>query len=166
MPPQTIIEWPNREKSSSKLTRVLVVAALLVSTILIGIVTVKGWDLLQDAKSIQVVFMAVNVIFIVQVLRWSRGVLPMAAGLATFIGIFALVSIDGWYARDQNGFNEASLSADLGFVTILILIAQIVVIVVSIIGFSQNWQTEVEHEVGPGDDTLRSNPGNGQPLPA
>ena len=160
---QTIIEWPNRDKASSKLTRVLVVLALLGSTALITIVTVRGWDLLQEAKSLQIAFIAINLIFILQVLRWSRGVLPMAAGMATFVGIFALVSIDKWYARDQVGYADRQLSADLGFLTIIILIVQVVVIVVAIVGFSQNWQTEVEHRVGFDDEEPRPSTGGNGP---
>ncbi|WP_320669587.1 hypothetical protein [Patulibacter defluvii] len=149
---QTIIEWPNREKASSKLTRILVIVALLVSSALIAIVSIRGWDLLQEAKTAQVVFIAINLIFVIQVLRWSRGVLPMAAGIATFIGIFAMVSIQKWYERDQPGYNDADLSAQLGGLTIGILIAQVIVIVIAIVAFSQNWQTEVEHHVGFDDD--------------
>ncbi|MEV4421551.1 hypothetical protein AB0L40_16435 [Patulibacter sp. NPDC049589] len=151
------LDYPNRDKPASKAMRVVVVIALLVSSALIAIVSVKGWDLMQDAKTLNVVFIAVNLIFVVQVLRWSRGVLPMAAGIAAFIAIFSGVSISSWYERDAIGYKDASLSADLGLLTIVILVLQLVVIVVTITAFSQNWQEEVERSVpGPRPDDRRS----------
>ncbi|EHN11486.1 hypothetical protein PAI11_16440 [Patulibacter medicamentivorans] len=152
MAAKTIIEWPNREKASSKVARILVILSLLVSSALIAIVSIRGWDLLQAAKTAQILFIAVNLIFVIQLLRWSRGVLPMAAGIATFIGIFALVSVTKWYERDQPGYKDADLSAQLGALTIGVLIAQVIVIVIAIVAFSQNWQTEIEHHVGFDDD--------------
>ena len=155
------LDYPNRDKASSKLMRLVVIVVLLVSSGLITAVTIKGWDLMQAAKTLNVVFVAVNLIFIVQVLRWSRGVLPMSAGIAAFIAIFSGVSITSWYERDAAGYAEASLSADLGFLTILIFGVQILVIVTTIVAFSQNWQTEVERPVDgprPGGDRMAQDP--------
>jgi hypothetical protein len=134
------LDYPNREKAASKLMRVVVILALLVSSALIAYVTVKGWDLMQEAKTL-------NVVFIIQVLRWSRGVLPMAAGIAAFIAIFSGVSITSWYQRDAPGYADAALSADLGCLTTIIFAVQILGIVVTITAFSQNWQEEVERTV-------------------
>lgn len=141
------LEYPNREKPASKAMRVVVIVALLVSSALIAAVSIKGWDLMEEAKTLNIAFIVVNVIFIVQVLRWSRGVLPMAAGIAAFVAIFSGVSITSWYQRDALGFNEASLSADLGLLTTFIFAAQLVVIVVTIVALSQNWQEEIERTV-------------------
>lgn len=140
----TRLEYPNREKASSKLMRLLVIVALAVSSALILIVTIRGWDLMQDAKQLNFVFVALNVIFIIQLLRWSRGVLPMSAGIGAFVAIFSGVSVRSWYERDAPGYADASLSADLGFLTILIFAVQIILIVLAIIAFTQNWQIEVE----------------------
>lgn len=140
-------DYPNRDKASSKAMRVVVILALLVSSALITVVTVRGWDLMQEAKTLNVVFVAVNLIFVVQVVRWSRGVLPMGAGLAAFIAIFSGVSITSWYQRDAPGYADAALSAELGLLTTFIFVAQLVVIAVTIAAFSQNWQTEVERVV-------------------
>lgn len=140
----TNISWPNREKASSKLMRLLVVVALLVSAALIAITAARGWDLMQDGKQLLIVFVVLDLIFVLQVLRWSRGVLPMAAGMATFVAIFAGVSIQSWYDRDAPGFDDPGLSSQLGFMTILILAAQVVVIVLAVLAFRQNWQVEVE----------------------
>ncbi|MGX6446785.1 hypothetical protein ACVU7I_01755 [Patulibacter sp. S7RM1-6] len=140
----TNISWPNREKASSKLMRLLVIVALLVSAALIAVTAARGWDLMQDGKALLIVFVVIDLIFVLQLLRWSRGVLPMAAGLATFVAIFAGVSIQSWYDRDAPGFDEPGLSAQIGFMTILILAAQLVVIVLAVLAFRQNWQVEVE----------------------
>jgi hypothetical protein len=146
------VSYPNREKASSKLMRFVVVAALLISAALILIVTVLGWDLMQGGKPLNLVFVALNVVFVIQVLRWSRGVLPMAAALAAFVGIFAAVSIGPWYARDATGFSDASLSATLGLLTAVILAVQLAVIVLAIYAFTQNWQIEIERRRRPGAD--------------
>jgi len=141
------LEYPNREKASSKAMRVLVILVLLVSSALIAVVSVRGWDLMQEAKTLNIVFIAINLIFVIQVLRWSRGVLPMAAGIAAFVAIFSGVSITSWYQRDAVGYTDAALSGELGLLTTFIFAAQIVVIVVTIAAFSQNWQEEVERTV-------------------
>jgi hypothetical protein len=146
------VEYPNRDKSASRLMRLVVVAALLVSAALILIVTVLGWDLMQGAKTLNVVFVVLDLVFVIQVLRWSRGVLPMAAALAAFVGIFAAVSIGPWYARDAAGFTDAGLSATLGLLTAVILAVQIAVIVLSIYAFTQNWQIEIERRRRPDTD--------------
>lgn len=154
---KTTLEYPNRDKTSSKIMRLVVILVLLVSSVLITIVSIQGWDLMQQAKVLNIAFIVLNVIFILQILRWSRGVLPMAAGIAAFVAIFAGVSITSWYERDAPGYADATLSGHLGFLTTLIFIAQFVVIVVAITAFSQNWQTEVERRVDePENDRLRA----------
>lgn len=167
MAKNTLIEWPNREKASSKLMRVVVIVALLVSSAMIGIVSIMGWDLMQQAKVAQIVFIVINLIFVIQLVRWSRGVLPMAAGLAALIAIFGGVSISSWYERDAPGYLDASLSAQIGFLTIVIVAIQFAVIVLTIIAFTQNWQTEVERhhsEIGdPPPRTGGSRPGRSVP---
>jgi hypothetical protein len=152
------LEYPNRDKASSKIMRLVVIVVLLASSALIAIVCVKGWDLMQSARTLNVVFVVLNLVFVIQVARWSRGVLPMAAGIAAFVAIFSGVSIRSWYERDAPGYADAALSADLGFLTTIIFILQLVVIAVTIYAFTQNWQTEVERPVdGPrrGDRSSR-----------
>lgn len=141
---QRRVEYPNREKPASRTMRMVVVAILVLSGVLITITTLRGWDLMQEARSLNVVFVAIHVVFVVQVLRWSRGVLPMAAGVAAFIAIFAGSSVSSWYERDAAGYADASLSGQLGLVTVVILGVQIAVILVTIAAFGQRWQEEVE----------------------
>src|ERR671916_2195050 len=118
--PGVRIEHPNRRKAASKFTRAVVVLLLLVSAALVAIVTVGGWDVLQGAKGLQVAYIVVYVVLAFLVLRWSRGVLPLAAALAIPLLIFAAVSAPAWFDRDRPGFAEPALGAGiLGLVTTL-----------------------------------------------
>ena len=64
-----IIEHPNRKKASSKLTRAVVVVLLLVSAGLVAIITVGGWDALEGAKALQVIYIVLYVVLAFFVLR-------------------------------------------------------------------------------------------------
>jgi hypothetical protein len=144
------LEYPNRDKAASKLMRLVVVLVLLASSALIASVTIRGWDLMQSARVFNIAFIALNIIFVLQILRWSRGVLPMAAGVATFVALFSGIAIPSWYSRDAAGYNERALSGDLGTMTVFVFAAQFVVIVTAIAAFAQNWQIEVEkHDTPP-----------------
>ena len=139
------IEHPNRRKAASKLTRVIVVLLLLVSALLVAIVTIGGWDALQGAKALQVAYIVVYVVLAYFVLRWSRGVLPLAAALAIVLLIFAAVAAPAWFDRDKPGFAEPGLDEGiLGLVTALIVPVQILLIAFSMSGFRQAWNVEVE----------------------
>jgi len=142
------LEYPNREKAASRIMRLVVVATLVASTALMASVTVRGWDLMQSARTYNVVFIALNAVFIVQALRWSRGALPMAAGVAAFVAIFSGLSIGSWYDRDAFGYAEAALSSELGMLTTVVFGLQFLVVAVTIGAFTQNWQEEVERVVG------------------
>ncbi len=96
-----IITHPNRDKPVVQATRVTVVLLLLVSAALMLINTVGGWSLLEGALPIQLAFILVYLLMAYYASRWSRGVLPIAAGLAVLLGFFALVAGPGWFARDK-----------------------------------------------------------------
>ena len=52
------------------------------------------------------------------VLRWSRGVLPVASALAIIMLIFAAVSGPQWFDRDKEGFADPTLDEGiLGLLT-------------------------------------------------
>jgi hypothetical protein len=140
------IEHPNRKKAASKLTRVIVVLLLLVSAAVTAIITIGGWDALEGAKALQVAYIVVYVVLAFFVLRWSRGVLPLAAALAIVLLIFAAVAAPAWFDRDQPGFaNPAIDESILGLLTALLVPLQILLIAFAMSGFRQAWNVEVEH---------------------
>jgi len=148
--PGVIIEHPNRKKASSKLTRAVVVVLLLVSAGLMAIVTVGGWDALEGAKALQIAYIVLYVVVAFFVLRWSRGVLPVAAALAIVLMIFAAVSAPEWFDRDKAGFSDPALDESiLGLLTALVVPAQLLLIAFAMSGFRQAWNVEVEHHEEP-----------------
>ncbi len=162
---------PNRRKGSSKLTRLIVILLLLVSVGLMLIVTVGGWSTLAGAKPVQVAYILLYVLLAVLVLRWSRGVLPVIAALGVGLLIFAAVSVPGWYARDKPGFTDPGLGSDvLGLVCALLVPVQLLLIAMSLSGFRQAWNVEVERPVDGADrerEPPRREPGSGpSPAPA
>jgi FtsH-binding integral membrane protein len=162
--PGVRIEHPNRRKAASKLTRAIVVLLLLVSAGLVAIVTIGGWDALQGAKAIQVGYIVVYVVLALFVLRWSRGVLPLAAALAIVLLIFAAVSAPAWFDRDKPGFAEPALDEGvLGLVTALIVPVQVLLIAFAMSGFRQAWNVEVER---PADEPPPRRPDRGGAAPA
>ena len=162
--PGVRIEHPNRRKAASKVTRAVVVLLLLVSAVLVAVVTVGGWELLQGAKALSIAYIVVYVVLAFFVLRWSRGVLPLAAALAIVLLIFAAVSAPAWFDRDQPGFAEPTLDAGiLGLVTALIVPVQLLLIAFAMSGLRQAWNVEVEHPV---DEPPPERRGRGGPAPA
>jgi hypothetical protein len=146
--PGVRIEHPNRRKAASKLTRVIVVLLLLVSAFLVTVVTIGGWDVLQGAKALQIAYIAVYLVIAFFVLRWSRGVLPVAAALAIVLLIFAAVSAPAWFDRDKPGFADPSIDEGiLGLITALLVPVQILLIAFAMSGFRQAWNVEVERPV-------------------
>jgi hypothetical protein len=151
--PRVIIEHPNRRKASSKLTRAIVVLLLLVSALLVAIITVGGWDALEGAKALQVAYIVVYVVVALFVLRWSRGVLPVAAALAIVLLIFAAVSAPAWFDRDKTGFSDPALDESiLGLLSALIVPVQLLLIAFAMSGFRQAWNVEVERHDDPPPD--------------
>src|SRR3954454_12855633 len=90
-----VIYHPNRDKASSKASKSIVVLLLLVSAGLITLITIGGWKDLQGAKVVSVAFIIVFLVMAYYVARWQRGVLPLAAGLAVILGVFAAIAAFG-----------------------------------------------------------------------
>jgi hypothetical protein len=142
-----IVEHPNRGRPASQ-TRLLVIVLLLGSAALVAIVTAGGWQTLEGAKPVQILFILVYLLLAYFVARWSRGVLPMIAALATILGIFAAVAAPAWFDRAKVGFTDPGLSSDvLGLICALLIPLQAALIVVSLQGFRQAWHVEVERTV-------------------
>ena len=108
-----IIDHPNRDKVSSKATRAIVVLLLLVSAGLTAVITFGGWSKLAGMKPISIAYIVVYLVMAFYVLRWNRGVLPLAAALAIILGIFAAIAGPQWFERDKSGFTNPALDADL-----------------------------------------------------
>jgi hypothetical protein len=143
--PPVTIDHPNRRKAASKLTRAIVVVLLLASAGVTAIVTIGGWDTLQGAKSLQVAYIVIYLVLAFFVLRWSRGVLPLAAALAIVLLIFAAVATPAWFDRDEPGFADPTIDEGLlGLLTALLVPLQILLIAFAMSGFRQAWNVEVE----------------------
>ena len=155
-----IIEHPNRKKASSKFTRAIVVLLLLASAGVVAIITIGGWDAIEGAKALQIAYIVLYLVVAFFVLRWSRGVLPVAAALATVLLIFAAVSAPEWFDRDKAGFTDPALDESiLGLLTALLVPAQLLLIAFAMSGFRQAWNVEVErHEEPPPERRERPGP--------
>lgn len=148
-----VLEYPNREKASSKTVKFVVVLLLLISAALMLIVTIGGWEYLQGAKIVQCAYIALYLICAFYILRWRSGLLPVAAALAIILLIFAAVSGPEWFARDKEGFDQPALdSGILGMITLIIVPVQVLLIAFAMSGFRQNWQVEVERRADDRDD--------------
>jgi lysylphosphatidylglycerol synthetase-like protein (DUF2156 family) len=163
--PETRIRHPNREKSSSQVTKAFVALLLLASAALITIVTIGGWSALQGAQFLAALYIIVYLVMAYFVMKWSRGVLPMAAAFGIGLAVFAVIAAPGWFYRAHSGYADPGLPPRLlGLLTILLAIVELILIIAALIGFSQKWNLEVEEEVD--HDEQRGGYGGGQPAAA
>ena len=87
------------------------------------------------------------------VMRWNRGVLPLAAALAIVLLIFAAVSAPAWFDRDATGYTNPALPSDLlGLISALLVPVQVLLIFVAMSGFRQAWNVEIERHQEPPPD--------------
>ena len=172
MPPKGVaqegyfIEWPNREKASSKMTKAIVALLLLASAGLMVIITAGGWDTLEGAKALQIAYIILYVAMAMFIFfRWNRGLLPVASALAIILLIFAAVSGPQWFDRDKTGFDDPTLNEDiLGLLTFILVPVQILLIAFAMRGFAQAWNVEVERPIE--GYQKRSGTGSASPQPA
>jgi hypothetical protein len=162
---------PNREKAQAITTKAVMVLLLLATAGVCLVITVGGWSLLKGGVGMGfacIVYVALYVLFAVRVAAWSRGVLPVAAALSILLLIFAAVAAPSWFARDKAGFDTAILPDDLiGLLLVLMIPLQVVVIVVAMIAFNQDWHVEEERPIGSGEDYgAEPPPDRGTPQPA
>ncbi len=153
---------PNREKAESKTTKAIVALVLLISAGLLLVVTIGGWSRLESPSVgvVTLLWAGLYVLFAFLVLRWSRGVLPVASALAIILAIVAAVAAPSWFDRSKAGLSPPPLPDDLlGLLTLLIVAVQLLLIIVAMVGFNQEWQVEEERPVGgvalPGEDPAR-----------
>jgi hypothetical protein len=155
-PGYTVIH-PNRDKSECKAVKVIVVGILIASVVLMVLVTFGGWSKLEGLKPLNFLWCLAYLTLAYYVWSWSRGSLPIAAGLAILLLMVVVVAGTGlagtsWFDRGNSGFGGAQsifggggLSADvLGTITVLLIPVQVLLIVFAMIGFAQGWNVELE----------------------
>lgn len=145
----TRIRHPNREKSSSQVTKAFVALLLVASAALVAIVTIGGWNSLQGAQIVSALYIIVYLVMAYFVVaRWTRGVLPLSAAMAVGLAVFAAIAAQGWFDRAKPNYADPALPPRLlGILTILIGLVQIILIIAAMIGFQQKWNIEIEEHV-------------------
>jgi presenilin-like A22 family membrane protease len=157
----TYIDRPNRRKAASKATKAIVAFLLVVSAAILLIILLGGGDTLEGAIPLHVIYILLYLLMAFLVMRWNRGVLPLAAALAIVLLIFAAVSGPAWFDRDKAGLTDPTLDEDiLGLLSLILVPIQILLIAFAMRGFQQAWNVEVERTR---DDYDR---GGGEPAPA
>jgi hypothetical protein len=163
---------PNREKPETVTTKFVIAFLLGATAAIAALITITGFSLLAGGGSmgiVCIVYAALYAFFAYLVgVRWSRGILPVAAALSMILAIFCAVGADSWFARDKAGFDEALLpSAVIGLLVVILFLLQIVIVAAALYGFNQDWHVEEERPIGSGEDYgAGAPPENGAPQPA
>ena len=142
---------PNREKAGCKAMKAVVAFVLLVSAGLLLVITIGGWERLlgTSVAVMTIVWAGLYVLFAFLVMRWSRGILPVAAALAIILAIFAAIAAPDWFARSKDGLDSPALPEDLlGLLTLIVVPVQLLLVIVAMIGFNQDWHVEEERPIG------------------
>jgi hypothetical protein len=161
MAEETRIEHPNREKASSKAARAIIVLLLIATAALVLIITVGGWAVLQGAQPLAGLYVLLYAIMAWYVAKWTRGLLPVAAGLSILLAVMAAVAAPSWFARAKDGYESSALDANmLGLLTIILIPVSLLLVAFAMRGFSQKWNVEVEKR---GDDRDDYDDGGAQP---
>jgi hypothetical protein len=67
--------------------------------------------------------------------------------------IFAAVAAPGWFARAKDGLESPALPEDLlGLLTVIVIPVQLLLVVVAMYAFNQEWHVEEERPLDPGPD--------------
>ena len=144
---------------------------LLVSAGLLIVITIGGWERLLGASVavMSLLWAGLYILFAFLVIRWQRGILPVAAALAVLMLIFAAVSAPGWFARDKEGLESPALPEELiGLLVVIVIPLQLLLVAVAMYAFNQNWHVEEERPIGGGerphdDDDYEAAPGEPRP---
>jgi hypothetical protein len=155
--PGYVVIHPNREKPACKLTRLVVVAILVISVAVMLILTIGGWSKFAGMKPINFVWVLLYLVIAFYIWRWVRGLLPIAAALGILLLIIAVIAGTGlsgtsWFDREHTGFAPAQSlfgsaglgSTALGFFTVLLIPVELLLIASAMIAFSQGWNVELE----------------------
>ncbi len=140
-----VVEHPNREKASSKATRVIVVVLILVSALLMLIVQIGGWEVASGMAMLSFMLVAIYLTLAWFIAKWSKGMLPVAAGAAAIVLTNALVAVPSWSNRHAVGFTIDTMSpAVLAAICAVLVPLQILLAFFALRGFRQDWNVEVE----------------------
>lgn len=147
---------PNRVKAQNITTRLVMILLLLATAGICLVVTIAGFSLLQGGVGMGIiclVYVALYVLFAYMIARWSRGALTVSAASSIVLLIFAAVAAPSWFARDKAGFATGLLpDTVIGTLLVVLIPLQVLVIVVGMIGFNQDWHVEEERPIGSGED--------------
>jgi uncharacterized membrane protein len=162
------VRHPNRDLPESQTARAATLFLMALTVFFLLVIAFGGWSTLVGAKALHIGFIVVNLIYIGYVLRWNRGVLPVVAATAVILAVFAVVAGPAWFARDKTGFAASALPATLlGAITLAIIPLQMLLVAVSMWGFQQKWNIEVEIKPGePGGPRLQGPPPAAPQAPA
>jgi hypothetical protein len=162
---------PNREKAEAITTKFVLALLLAATSAIAFLVTITGFSLMTGGSGMGIVCLIYAVLyafFTFLVIRWNRGILPVAAALSMILAILCAVGAESWFARDKAGFEEALVPVTLiGLLVVILAILQLIVVAVSLYAFNQNWNVEEERPIGSGEDYgAGATPDDGTPLPA
>lgn len=140
-----VIVHPNRQGAEARATKGAVTLLLLTSAALTAIITFGGWEKLAGAQLWAIFYIVIYLVMAYFVVRWNRGVLPVAAALAVLFAVIALVAAPAWFERDKAGFDDPLLPPGiLGLLTLILVPVQLLLIAFAMRAFSQKWNVEVE----------------------
>src|SRR5215218_1497251 len=146
---------PNRQKTESATTKVVLVLLLAATSIIAVVVAIAGFSLMSGGTGMAVVTLIYGLLyafFAFLVARWNRGILPVVAALSMILAIFCAVGANSWFARDKSGFDEAAIGSSLiGVLVIILGLLQIVLIAAALYAFNQEWHVEEERPIGSGE---------------
>src|SRR6478672_977900 len=162
---------PNRERADAITTKVVLVFLLLATAALAILVAITGFSLMSGGTVMAIVSLIYGLLyafFAFLVARWNRGILPVAAALSIILAIFCAVGANSWFARDKSGFEDGLVPVTLiGLLVVILGLLQIVLMVVALYGFNQEWHVEEERLIGSSEDYgAGAPPENGAPAPA
>jgi hypothetical protein len=148
---------PNRDKAICKITKLVIVGILLASIGLMLILTIGGWSKLEGMKPVNFIWCFLDLVLAVYILRWARGLLPIAAALGILLLIIVVIAGLGltgasWFDRNHVGFGGAQSlfggaglsNGVLGAITMILIPVELALIVLSLVGFAQGWNVETE----------------------
>jgi hypothetical protein len=155
--PGYVVTYPNRDKQSSRITRVAVALLLVVSAALMLVVTVGGWSKLAGLEPVNIIWSAAYLVMAYYVMRWARDLLPIAVALGALMLTFTLIAVSGaagvsWsdrsaadYAPAHALFGGSGLGpSTLTTLTIVIAVTQVLLIIAAARGLGQGWNIEYE----------------------